>query len=404
MKLNKHLLHIFLGSALGITFTFSDSILNDLQHTKAATNEESVGWLDTASASIDQINLRGWSATNNSEGMTNRTLIFVDADDNYKELWRTNVDTVERDDVQAAYPDITNSKNSGFDLNIATPENLRGHRIVVVAEYNDENQNHTQYWFTNNPIKVPNYEKNVGTIDSMTTTDSELSIRGWFASSDSENLSNKSLIFVDANDNYKELARYSVNSEYRGDVKSVYPYLPNAEQSGFNLSIATPESIKGHRIVVVAENSDNYGNHVQHWFTDNPIDYSPQPVAPSSPDSNSQRDIITSTALAQVGKPYVWGATGPDSFDCSGLVQFSYQSAGISLNRTTTQQELQGEVIPVSEAKAGDIFFWGSRGSTYHDAIALSNNQYVQAPAPGQSVQVGYTQWYTPSFAVRVIN
>lgn len=111
---------------------------------------------------------------------------------------------------------------------------------------------------------------------------------------------------------------------------------------------------------------------------------------------------LTSYALSFVGTPYVWGGSTPAGFDCSGFVQYVFNHFGKSLGRTTYQQQYAGTKISVSQAQAGDLYFWGSYGSAYHVAIALGGGQYVMAPAPGQSVMTGNVQSYTPSFAVRV--
>ena len=126
-------------------------------------------------------------------------------------------------------------------------------------------------------------------------------------------------------------------------------------------------------------------------------------------DANGKWDNTKSTqnagqlALKYVGTPYAWGGSSPSGFDCSGLVQYVYKQAGKNLPRTTSQQEYSGTVISVNQAQAGDLIFWGSRGSTYHVAIALGGGQYVHAPAPGQTVKVqSVSSAFMPSFAVRL--
>lgn len=112
---------------------------------------------------------------------------------------------------------------------------------------------------------------------------------------------------------------------------------------------------------------------------------------------------IVATAQQYIGVPYVWGGSTPAGFDCSGLVQYVYAQNGIDLPRVTYTQENAGTVIPVSQAQAGDLYFWGAKGSTYHVAIATdSNGNYIQAPEPGQSVKTGNVSWYAPSFAMQV--
>jgi cell wall-associated NlpC family hydrolase len=96
-------------------------------------------------------------------------------------------------------------------------------------------------------------------------------------------------------------------------------------------------------------------------------------------------------ALGQLGKPYVWGATGPASYDCSGLVQSAWQAAGVSIPRNTqTQYDEGGQRIPLSQAQPGDLVFWGygrNPQAVHHVALYLGNNEIVQAPQTGQNVE-----------------
>ncbi|MFC7546281.1 NlpC/P60 family protein [Plantactinospora sp. GCM10030261] len=92
------------------------------------------------------------------------------------------------------------------------------------------------------------------------------------------------------------------------------------------------------------------------------------------------------TACAQVGDPYVWGATGPNSFDCSGLTQYAYKAAGISLTHHTGSQWREGRAISSSEARPGDLVFFYS--DLHHVGLYLGNGQMVHAPRTGKPVQV----------------
>lgn len=120
---------------------------------------------------------------------------------------------------------------------------------------------------------------------------------------------------------------------------------------------------------------------------------------------NSKQQAVVNLAKQQVGKPYVWGATGPNSFDCSGLVQYVYShAAGINLPRVTTQQEKSGSEVSLSALQPGDLLFWGSRGSTYHVAIYIGDGNFVQAPQPGENVKITNMKYYYPNFARRVLS
>ena len=94
----------------------------------------------------------------------------------------------------------------------------------------------------------------------------------------------------------------------------------------------------------------------------------------------------------RVGLPYVWGASGPGSFDCSGLVQWSFAQAGIEMPRVAADQARTGPAVPVSQLVPGDLLFYHydptAPGYISHVAIYLGNGLMVQAPAPGLDVEV----------------
>ena len=128
-------------------------------------------------------------------------------------------------------------------------------------------------------------------------------------------------------------------------------------------------------------------------------------VSPSTPAPapSGNGSAIVAEAYKHIGKPYVWGAKGPNTFDCSGFTRYVYlQVTGRDIGGWTVPQEGAGTVIPVSQAQPGDLYFWGSRGSSYHVAIALGGGSYIHAPQPGESVKVGSVAYFAPSFAVRM--
>lgn len=120
----------------------------------------------------------------------------------------------------------------------------------------------------------------------------------------------------------------------------------------------------------------------------------------------SVRQNIVTEAYRHIGKPYVWGGKGPNSFDCSGLVRYVFlQVTGVNIGDYTVPQESSGKQISVSEAQAGDLYFWGARGSTTHVAIATGSGSYINAANPTEGVKVGsITSGTYPSFAVRVLS
>ena len=92
------------------------------------------------------------------------------------------------------------------------------------------------------------------------------------------------------------------------------------------------------------------------------------------------------TALAQVGDAYVWGAGGPDAFDCSGLMQYAYSAAGVSLPHSSRSQSQMGQAVSVGELQPGDLLFYYS--PTSHVAMYIGNGQMVHASTSSKPVMV----------------
>jgi cell wall-associated NlpC family hydrolase len=97
-------------------------------------------------------------------------------------------------------------------------------------------------------------------------------------------------------------------------------------------------------------------------------------------------------AASRVGYPYVWGGSGPTTFDCSGLVQWSYARAGVVMPRVAADQARTGPAIPFSQAQAGDLLFYRTDPTApdyiSHVAIYLGKGMMIQAPEPGENVQI----------------
>jgi cell wall-associated NlpC family hydrolase len=114
-----------------------------------------------------------------------------------------------------------------------------------------------------------------------------------------------------------------------------------------------------------------------------------EPVpAPSGPIvANSQAaQIAVDTAMAQRGKPYVWAAGGPGSFDCSGLTSYAYAAAGVSLAHSSRLQSQMGQAVSRDQLQPGDLVFFYSPVS--HVGIYIGNGQMVHAPTSGDVVKV----------------
>ena len=102
-------------------------------------------------------------------------------------------------------------------------------------------------------------------------------------------------------------------------------------------------------------------------------------------------------AKSQLGKPYVWGASGPNSYDCSGLTMTSWLHAGVSLYRTSRDQYTQILKISYDDLRPGDLVFWTDDPSDpsqiYHVAMWAGNGQIVEAARPGVPLHVAAMRW-----------
>jgi cell wall-associated NlpC family hydrolase len=110
-------------------------------------------------------------------------------------------------------------------------------------------------------------------------------------------------------------------------------------------------------------------------------------MAPSGVVAPSQAaQVAVDTALAQVGDAYVWGAAGPDAFDCSGLTQYAYSAAGVSLPHSSRSQAGMGQAVSRDQLQPGDLLFYYS--PTSHVAMYIGNGQMVHASTSSKPVQV----------------
>ena len=141
----------------------------------------------------------------------------------------------------------------------------------------------------------------------------------------------------------------------------------------------TPAGIR--RAVFAYNHSRAYVTDVLSWAARYTV---PAPLAPAT--------AAIAFALRQVGKPYQWGAAGPDAYDCSGLVYAAYAAAGIAIARTTFQWRYDGPQVPLPDIEPGDLLFSagsdGTPSNPGHVVMYLGGGEIIQAPQTGQDVQV----------------
>ncbi|GAA3953511.1 C40 family peptidase [Streptomyces marokkonensis] len=125
------------------------------------------------------------------------------------------------------------------------------------------------------------------------------------------------------------------------------------------------------------------------------------PAASSSQAPNARAAAAVAYAHQKIGSPYVWGATGPDAFDCSGLIQAAYRAAGVSLPRTTYAQIDAGRRVSRSELRPGDLVFFYSGIS--HVGIYIGDGRMIHAPNPSAPVRVAPLDVMPFAGATRVV-
>ncbi|MDX3607336.1 C40 family peptidase [Streptomyces sp. FL06-04B] len=131
--------------------------------------------------------------------------------------------------------------------------------------------------------------------------------------------------------------------------------------------------------------------------------------APSSSSSSSSSNVsgsaasIVAFAKAQVGDAYVSGGTGPNAWDCSGLVQAAYRTAGIDLPRVSQSQSTAGTQVSLDNLQPGDILYWGGAGSAYHVAIYVGGGEFVGAQNSSTGTVQRSMDYDRPTGAVRVL-
>lgn len=207
----------------------------------------------------------------------------------------------------------------------------------------------------------------------------------------------------------------SVNDE----VDGVIEYLEEVADDSMNYYSFSYEddinSIGSHEVVVSAK--DKYGNETTRTFILEVVKpvvvEKPKVIQPVASNEQTYDNLalnpaggdIVSIAYSLVGSPYVYGANGPSSFDCSGFVQYVYSRVGISVSRSSSTQIHDGYSVSYENAQPGDILSWGYYdGAPTHSALYIGNGQMIHATNPKQGVIVSDVAGWTRGSGTRVIS
>lgn len=120
----------------------------------------------------------------------------------------------------------------------------------------------------------------------------------------------------------------------------------------------------------------------------------PEPAPPPAPSARQSARVAVDTALAQVGKPYVWGGNGPNGFDCSGLTSFAWRAAGVTIPRTSRAQNAGLRSVTRAQLQPGDLVFYNAPIS--HVAMYVGNDTIVEASRRGVPVRTARLSNRTP--------
>ncbi|WP_239381539.1 NlpC/P60 family protein [Frankia sp. CIT1] len=148
------------------------------------------------------------------------------------------------------------------------------------------------------------------------------------------------------------------------------------------------------RLRTVSGATENAGR----GFTNTPVSPPPPPPPPPTAGAGGAA-VAVAAARAQLGKPYMWGAAGPDAFDCSGLTQWVWSRAGVALSHYTGAQWNEGRQVSTGELMPGDLVFFGA--DLHHVGIYIGAGKMIDAPRTGTVVRIEDVWWARLAGAVR---
>lgn len=116
----------------------------------------------------------------------------------------------------------------------------------------------------------------------------------------------------------------------------------------------------------------------------------PAQTQTAAPPASGKGAIAVAEARKQLGKPYVWGGSGPDNFDCSGLTAWAWKAAGVRLSHSAYTQYFETTRVPIDAVQPGDLLFFGKNGveSIHHNAIYIGGGDMIEASQSGVPIRI----------------
>jgi len=150
-----------------------------------------------------------------------------------------------------------------------------------------------------------------------------------------------------------------------------------------DVSQSTASDVEQDHAILASQASENL------LSPDTSLQFTPKQAVPAPlPTTN----VALAWAFAELGQPYQWGGTGPNSFDCSGLTQFVWEAAGVSIPRVAADQYSWTVPVPLSDLLPGDLVFFGTT-DIHHVGIYIGDGLTINAPHTGTDVQVSTIWW-----------
>lgn len=206
--------------------------------------------LNEATVNANSLHVRGWHVATDAISRPNSFLFLLDTNSK-KEVKRYKIQRKVRQDVNNAYPSVTNALNSGFDENLTLSPDMYGRSFVLMSRYSADingNGSDTDYTFKQE-VKIPDIS--AANLDGFNIANNKINITGWHATSLSRNAKSSYLILMDQATG-QEYKRYQITRNARPDVQAAYPNILNADKSGFNASIPVTSEMEGKTFKVIS--------------------------------------------------------------------------------------------------------------------------------------------------------
>jgi cell wall-associated NlpC family hydrolase len=232
-----------------------------------------------------------------------------------------------------------------------------------------------------------NYSK-IATVSKGNTVEIISSSNGWYKIK----LSNGKIGWVSSQYVSKGKTTSTTTQASQGQAKVTASSL-NVRKSP-STSGAKVGSLSNGQIVTILEKSGTWSkiktsSGLIGWVSNSYLTSNTSQTTQAAPTRGVGRAVVVELAYKQLGKKYVWGAEGPNSFDCSGLTYYVYKNAlGKTIPRTSAAQSKYGQYVPKGELQSGDLVFSGANGKVSHVGIYIGNGKMIHSPQTGDVVKI----------------